>query len=259
MLILNKKDIELTVGPIDMLRAIEEAMLLQEDGDFNMPDRMHADYKGNVLLLMPCFADQYFSTKMISVFPKNKLKNQPSLHGSLVLNDGETGQPLALMDGAKLTALRTGAVGGLGLAYTSPKSISKIGLIGAGVQGFHQIIFAAVVRNLTEVYIHDPFAQNIEAFVEGLKKYLPEVKFIVTKTVEELLLNSEAIVTATTSKSPVLPNKTELFSEKSFIGIGSYTPLMREFPEAVFSKTNKIFVDTHFAKKECGDLIFPLA
>ena len=89
------------------------------DGAFTMPDRLHVEHEGNVLLAMPAFAGDHFATKLVSVFPDCT----PAIQGALLLNDGADGRPLALLEGAVLTALRTGAVSGLGIARTTPRSI----------------------------------------------------------------------------------------------------------------------------------------
>jgi len=123
MLILNESDIIQAVDFNELLKSVEEAFLIQEAGNFNMPNRMHVEQDGNVLLLMPCFTDDLFSTKLVSIFPENINHGKPVIYGSVILNDGKTGEPLALLNGSKLTALRTGAVGALGLLYTTPKNI----------------------------------------------------------------------------------------------------------------------------------------
>ncbi|NLB21255.1 MAG: hypothetical protein GX829_10680 [Clostridium sp.] len=74
----------------------------------------------------------------------------------------------------------------------------------------------------------------------------------------EIILRSEVIITTTTAKEPLFPNEEELFRGKHFIGIGSYKPDMREFPDALSRVVDKVYVDTIFAKEETGDLSQPL-
>ncbi len=254
MLILNESDIIKAVDFNELLKSVEEAFLIQEEGNFNMPDRMHIDQDGNVLLLMPCFTDDYFSTKLVSVFPENKNIGKPALYGSLILNDGETGEPLALLNGSKLTALRTGAIGALGLLYTTPKNTKTLGLVGAGVQGFHQVLFACAVREIERVSIYDPFNHNLKGFITDLKKYLPDVEITQSASAIELINNSEAIITATTSMKPVLPDEENIFKGKHIIGIGSYKPEMQELPDRLFNILDQIFIDTLHAARESGDI-----
>ena len=258
MLILNKKQIEESVSILDVLKAVEKAFLLQESGDFLMPRRMHVEHNGNVLLLMPAFAGEYFATKLVSVFPENKNMDLPAIYGTVILNDGKTGKPLAMMDGSTVTAWRTGAVGGLGIAYTTPKNISTLGLIGAGYQGLHQVLFAAVVRNINTVNFYEPHEKNAEHFVANLRKYLPHIQLKRQSDPAQVLASSEVIVTATTSETPVVPHDAELLKNRHFIGIGSYKPSMREYPDALFRLTEKVIVDTPHAHEETSDLAVPL-
>lgn len=254
MLVLNEADIIKAVDFNDLLKSVEDAFLMQEKGNFNMPDRTHIDFEGNVLLLMPCFSNDYFSTKLVSVFPENKNLGKPAIYGSVILNDGKTGEPLALLDGSKLTALRTGAVGAMGLLYTTPKNIKSLGLVGAGVQGFHQVLFACAVRSIDHVYVFDPFNQNLNTFIKDLKKYLPEVEITNCSNSLELTKKSEAIITTTTSMTPVLPDDRNLYIGKHIIGIGSYKPKMQELPDSIYKDLDQVFVDTKHAIKESGDL-----
>lgn len=258
MLILNKEHILETVSFLDILQVVEEALERQESGDYLMPDRMHVENGDNVFLLMPSFADQYFSTKLVSVFPGNSKLKLPSTQAAIVLMDGKSGKILSLLDGTTITGLRTGAVGALGLAYTTPVEISRVGLIGAGYQGFHQLLFAAAVRNLVEVNIYDPSLKDENLFREQIQKYFPHLSIHFRPDSREVVENSEAVITATTSMEPVLPDEETLLKNKHFIGIGSFKPTMREYPDALFRCIKRVFVDTDLAREESGDISIPL-
>ncbi len=242
----------------EIMARIEEAFRIQQSRDFYMPDRMHAEYKGNTLLLMPCFTPSAMGTKLVSLFQENTKKNLPRLYGEMILNDTETGEPLALMNGAVLTALRTGAVGGVGVRFTTPEDTTILGIVGTGVQGLFQAIYATLVRPIKKVLVFDRSKENIEKFKKGYSNRFKEITIKVNESVDELVKASQVIITATNSKEPVLPNKLDLLEGKHFIGIGSYKPDMREFPEVLFKLAENIFIDTELAKKESGDLVIPL-
>jgi ornithine cyclodeaminase len=258
MLCLSEGDILKAVTPEEIVDELEAAVRLYETDEFHMPDRMHVDYEGNVLLLMPCFTSKKFATKLVSVFPGNAEKNIPVVMGTVVLNDGQTGEPLALLNGTVLTALRTGAVGALGIRYLTPPTVKTLGIVGAGIQGFNQALFASYVRELSDIFVFDIDAQKCVFLREKLSKRRPGIKIHQPKSVEELLQHSEAVITATTSLQPVLPDKRELLEGKHFIGIGSYRPDMREFPEVLFKLLNRVLIDTRQAASESGDLVTPL-
>jgi len=254
MLILNQKEIWSALTFEEALNAMEEAFKLFEAGDFHMPDRMHAHHRDNTLLLMPCFTDQFFGTKLVSVNPENPKRNLPSIYGSMILNDGKSGEALALMNGAALTAFRTGAVGGIGIKYTTPENADSVGIIGTGVQGFTQALFACKVRPIKKLYVFDTQLEKANAFITKLQIELPEVEINTCTSNRELVEKSQIIITATTSKQAVIPDDAELLKGKHFIGIGSYKPDMHEFPARLYPLLDKLYVDTPFAKEETGDV-----
>ena len=258
MLILNQKQIENLLSKSEVLEAVEQAFKIFHEENFDMPDRMHAHYKDITLLLMPCFTDHFFGTKLVSVNPKNPGIGKPSIYGSMILNDADSGEPLALLNGAALTAIRTGAVGATGIKYISKESSQTVGIIGTGIQGFTQAIFACSVRPVKKINVFDLDEKKLKDFVNQLQEKLPEVDIRSLNSSEELVRDSEIIICATSSENPVIPNDTNLLKGKCFVGIGSYKPNMREFPDSLFSLIQNVWVDTPFAAKESGDIAVPL-
>ncbi len=258
MLCISEKEILEAVTLKEVSDTVEAALVLYETKEFHMPRRMHLDYEGNSLLLMPCFTREKFSTKLVSVFPGNTERDVPVVIGTMILNDGETGKPLALLDGTKLTALRTGAVGAVAVRHTTPQDIHTLGIVGAGVQGFHQALFACQERKISDIRVFDQVPGKVDHFVKNLVGMVPGVKTHWAGSAEELVMESELIITATNSSRPVLPDKEDLLKNKHFIGIGSYKPDMREFPASLFRLLDRMFVDTDHAAAESGDLIDPL-
>lgn len=242
----------------DWITAMEDAMRDTAEGRVKVPPRSHIDQGHNTLLLMPCFSEEYFATKLVSVFPKNLLKHKPVIYGTVVLNDGQTGEPLAVLDGAKLTAMRTAAVGSLGIKYLAPEKAKTLGIIGLGIQGLHQALFACEIRPIEELRIMDHSRERIKLFTERFHAYFKHVKVIPCDTAEELCAASEIIITATGSHHPVVPEKAEFWQGKTLIGIGSYKPEMREFPDKLMSELSQVFVDTQQGLVESGDLLIPL-
>ncbi|MFC2119205.1 ornithine cyclodeaminase family protein [Bacteroidota bacterium] len=258
MLCLSESDIIKAVTLTELVDAIESAFIIYEKGDFFMPPRMHIDYKKNTLLLMPCFTEDKFATKLVSLFPDNPAINKPVLYGSVLLNDGETGEPLAIINGAKLTAMRTGAVGGVAVRWLSDNNSETLGIIGAGVQGFHQALFCLNERNIKTLNVFDKNEKVIQGFINKIPEYKKNIKICRCKSSEEVLDNSEIIIMATTSTKPVLTEKSEKLKDKTYVAIGSYKPEMKEFPAALFHLADQYFIDTEHAMEESGDLIDPL-
>jgi ornithine cyclodeaminase len=258
MLILNKQQIHQLADPRELMQELEEALIQQEEGKVIMPQRMHADFEGNTLLLMPCYYGDYFATKMVSVFPDNPAQQLPAIYGSVVFNDGKSGKPLALLEGSSLTAQRTGAVGGIGIRHTTPGNINSVGLIGAGVQGYHQLIYACNARPVKSVRIFDHNVDAVNRIMEKLKEVFPKIEFIAAGSVDQLIKHSQIVITATSSSTPVLPNEPGMLLGKHFIAVGSYTPQMQELPDKLFCLADQLIVDTEHAAHESGDVINPV-
>ena len=258
MICLSESDIHEAVTYDEVMDAVEAALKLYEIKDFHNPLRTHVEYQGNTLLLMPCFTRKSFGTKLVSLFPGNEQKELPTLYGIMVLNDIQNGKPLAILNGSVLTSVRTGAVGGVSIRHLTPDSVHTAGIVGTGVQGFHQALFACQARNITDLYLFDLAAYNVSFCMEKLAPELPEVKLHQANSIDQLIEESQIVITTTTSHMPVLPNKEEIMTKKHFVGIGSYKPNMREFPQALFKQLRRVYVDTNHALDESGDLIEPL-
>jgi ornithine cyclodeaminase/alanine dehydrogenase-like protein (mu-crystallin family) len=180
------------------------------------------------------------------------------IYGTVVLNDGETGEPLAVLDGSKLTAMRTAAVGSVGIKYLAPENADTLGIIGLGIQGLHQALFACEIRPIKELRILDRSHKNMKLFTERFSTYYKGIKVIMCKTAEELCRSSEIIITATASSQPVVPKTGGWWRGKTLIGIGSYKTDMREFPDEVLHEVKRLYVDTMHGLNETGDLLLPL-
>lgn len=260
MLFLNDKDIRESIELKDIISGVEDAYRLYEEKKFYMPDRISIDRDGDMLMFMPGFTEKYMGTKILTLYPDNNKRNLPVIDGLMLINDVDTGEVLSIMDGKTVTELRTGAVGGVGIKYTTPEDAETVGLIGTGVQGLVQLQYACEVRDIKFINIFNRNDKKTEDFIARLKKLIDSNIIINSFDSErEVVEKSEIIITATTSKSPVIPDDEELLKGKHFIGIGSYKEDMRELPDALSKVVDKIYIDTEFAKIETGDLSQPLA
>lgn len=258
MRILNNQQINGLLQLNEIISAVEAAMITHEDQSSAVPQRMKIDYGNNTLLCMPAFSYNFFSTKLVSVVPGNTALQLPVTNGILVLNDAKTGLPLAMMNAAKLTALRTGAIGSLGIKYLTRENSNSIGLVGSGFQGIHQAIFACCVRPIKTVYClyrSEAAFRNLTAFIN---QYCPEVKTQACQTAEELLQRTQIIIAATTSDTPVLPEADSLLENKHYFSIGSFKPTMQELPDGVYRLAGQLVLDSEFARHEAGDAINPV-
>ncbi|MGE8203127.1 ornithine cyclodeaminase family protein [Heyndrickxia sp. NPDC080065] len=257
MLVLNEQDILRTISMEDMIDTIEHAYMLYENEQYEMPLRSHISDHENTYLLMPCVADHTIGIKIVSVFPNNY--EFPVTQGIIILTDRKNGATKAILNGTLLTGLKTGAVSGAAIKYLSTKSAKTVGLIGTGYQGLYQLIATCTVRDIQDIYLYNRTSSKLPSFIDTLKNHLkPNVQIHITDNTLELVKQSEIIITSTSAHDPVLPNISNIYNGKLIVGIGSYQPHMREFPESLYMNLENLFIDTHDAKHETGDIIDPI-
>lgn len=261
MIFLNKEDVLKCINYKEMMETIEEAYKAYAKENYSMPLRLGEEIGKNkdTLLLMPCVNENGFGTKMLTLFPKNTEKGKPYIDGIMILNDKEVGETTAIMDAKILTALRTGAVGGVAIKHLASENADTVGIIGCGIQGFYQAIYASHARNFKTINIYSRRIEPLEEFKNKLSKEIDaNININICNTSEELVRASQVIVTATTTTDPVIEDDIDLIKNKCFIGIGSFKPNMIEFPKSVTQYSDEIYMDTDHALQETGDLITPL-
>lgn len=258
MLIINEKYMQENITINNILNSIEEALLIKESGNFVQPDRIHLGEDENPFLLMPCFKENYFSTKLITIYPKNSEINEAVTQGVILLNDMKTGRPIALLNGTYLTALRTGCVGGVSSKYLAKKDASSLAIIGAGTQSLFQVLATCSVRPIKDVFVYSRTETKVDNFIEKLKSLLPNVNFHKCYSSRDAIIKSDIVICATTSSNPVIPDESDLYKGKHIIAIGSYQPHTRELCDAAIKSADYIYTDTLFAIEESGDLGIPI-
>jgi ornithine cyclodeaminase/alanine dehydrogenase-like protein (mu-crystallin family) len=258
MIFIDSKAISEAATIQEWINITEEAILASLTNAALIPQRMHIDHGRDTFLLMPCITDEYWTTKLVSFCPGNNIRGLPSIYGTVVLNSSSTGEPLAVMDGSKLTALRTAAVSAVGIKYLAPENARSLGVVGTGIQAIEQARFACSVRKIEKISVFDLSGISMRTFLDRFEAEFPGISIIVSKDAESVCSGSEIIITATNSTDPVFPDKKDLFTGKIFVGIGSYKPECREYPDAFFRNLEQIFTDTLHALKESGDLIYPV-
>lgn len=261
MIVLSKKEIEELVDLNEMMDQIEEAYRIYGTGEYYMPPRPSVEHENKTLMYMPCYTKDIIGTKILSIFPENAALGLPSIDGVVLLNDRTTGTPVAVLDGQVVIAYRTGAVGGVGIRHLSREDCHTVGIVGAGVQGFHLALYACAARNIHTVCVYNHSDRDIREYLDRLEKTIdnPDIKVVQCKTVEELTGLSDIICTATPAVRPVLPDDRKLLESKCIIAVGSYTPQMREIPDAIWDLVDKVYIELPYACEESGDLSQPLS
>ncbi|MFO7941865.1 MAG: ornithine cyclodeaminase family protein [Bacillota bacterium] len=260
MLALNAVDLRSAISMKEAIDTVEEAYAAFSAGRTLAPLRTPMELPQGVTLTMPSFSASHDTAgvKVVSVFPDNPGVDLPTILGVMLLIDGSTGSPLAILDGASLTALRTGASGGVAAKYLARSHSRVAAVIGAGVQGRSQLEALFQVRNLSEVRVFDIDRDRAERFVDEMKDD-GEVEFAVCDNSAEAMSGADVIVCATTSTNPVF-EYAEVSRGAHITGIGSYRPDMAEIGADTIRGADRVVVDSREACwEEAGDFIQPFS
>ena len=255
MLILPAEQIENLLTPSEIIEAVRIGIINCESGVYEVPKRMHLEGKGITNLVMPAMGERYFCTKLVSVVPKNPQEGLPIILGSVILSKMKTGESVAMMDAPMITALRTAAVGALGLDLIASEKVEKIGIIGLGVQGIWQTIFACSVRSVKQVFCYSRTKSRFDFYKKKVLEKCPNLELVWCGNADEVVRKSEVIYACTTSSKPIFSDDEKLIKNKRFISVGSFRKDMQELPDSVYKNADVLMIDSEAAKEEVGDVI----
>lgn len=252
-LLLNQAEI-LEVGATDiqfLLEAVEEGFRLHGQGDCTNPPKVALGRPGRprdlVMALPGYLGGQYhmFGVKWVLAIPDNLERGLPRSSGLIVLNDGETGWPLCIMDGTIVNIVRTGAVSGVGARHLARPDSRRLCLIGAGPQGRMQVTALAAVLPLDEVEVFDLNRER----AEQAAAYLAERLGLAARAVDEpapAVRAADVVVTATIAQEPYLAWDW-LRPGTLYVDMASHDA----YPE-VYLRADKVIVDDWRQLKEHG-------
>ncbi|KAA0259256.1 hypothetical protein FHQ18_02045 [Deferribacter autotrophicus] len=227
-------------------------------GKVIVPQRIHLDsgrFK-STYLFMPVLSEELkkVAFKYVGVCSENIQRGIPAINGFVMLADAVTGIPEMFFDGATLTAIRTGAVGGTAIDLLSREDSKVMAVFGTGPQAETQIYAALSVREIEKIYVYYRRKEKGELFV---KKIVNEVDVDVELTNDKSMIEkADIIIAATNSKIPLFDSSNLKFRDGVHINaIGSFKPDMQEIDEYVYEKFD-VFVDSKIGcSKESGDII----
>src|SRR3954454_16828276 len=129
-------DVEAAVSPEQALEAVRDAFVAYASGEWTMPPKVYVPaYPEGDVRAMPALGGGHALLKWVTSFPGNPALGLPTVMGIVVLSDASNGAPVAVLDAAAVTALRTGAAAVLAAETLGRADASSAAVIGAGVNG----------------------------------------------------------------------------------------------------------------------------
>jgi len=261
-LIINHDEVKELLPIRACIDVMEDAFNELAEGKYHQPLRTITrppDVKG-VMAMMPSYRAgerPLFGLKAICVFPGNAALGKDAHQGAVILFDGNTGELRAIVNASAITAIRTAAVSALATRVLARKDAATLAIIGAGVQARTHLEAIACVRKLEQVRVAALRKESAESFCRELKPHV-SCDLEAVDSSEAAVRNAQIIVTATTSRDPVI--RREWVAAGAHINaIGTFSPKARELDTATMV-AGSVFVDRReSAFNEAGDYLIAAA
>jgi alanine dehydrogenase len=156
----------------EQLELVEQTYRALAAGRVELPPKPGVHPRKNSFIhAMPAYLqdEDVVALKWVAGYPANKERGLPYITGLIVLNDPETGLPLAIMDGAEITAARTAAASGVCVRRFAPDGWRRAAILGCGEQGrFHARLLAALNAEV-RIRAYDPHPERVQAMPEPVE------------------------------------------------------------------------------------------
>lgn len=215
-----------------------------------LPDQPDA-----TLLLLPAWrAGLIVGVKIVSVFPGNAQRGLPAVEGVYYLINGSTGQPLAIMDGARLTLWKTAAASALAASYLARKDVEELLVVGTGKLAPFLARAHCSIRNFRRVRIWGRDDSKSQAVSSALTELGYPAEAV--SDIESAAKQADVISCATLATEPLVSGRW-LAPGTHLDLVGGFTPGMREADDEAIRR-GTVFLDTHEAREQAGDIVQPL-
>ena len=237
LLVLSEHDVTALLTMPECIEVMEDALAALARGEVHNPLRqaIRAPGASGLLGLMPAWRSgetPFYALKEVCVFPENPKRGLDTHLGAVILHSGETGEPLAIVNAAAVTAIRTAAVSAVATKLLARADASVLAILGTGVQARSHREAIPLVRSIREIRMCGRGGD-----------------------VQEAVRGADIIVTATSSREPVL--RREWLSPGVHINaVGSSIAAARELDGATVAAAS-LFVDRRESTvNEAGDYLF---
>lgn len=212
----------------------------------------------NTALMMPSVAEELgvLGLKVVTVAPNNPKVGKKTINGVVMLSDFQTGEPLALLEGAYLTMIRTGALSGVATKYLARQNAKNLCIIGTGEQAKGLVQAMLAVRDIEKIMLYNRTEQKATEFAAYIKEKF-NIPVYIYADANEAVREADIVVTTTNSSTPVFSDTLKPGAHVN--AVGSFRPAMQELPTHVISSADKVVVESkEAALEETGDLQIPM-
>ncbi|HUI60953.1 MAG TPA: ornithine cyclodeaminase family protein [Steroidobacteraceae bacterium] len=256
LLIVGGADVRRALPMSDCIEAVDKAMRAYSSGAADVPLRTIMTLPGgrDFFGVMPGYLGEPASlgAKVLTVYPDNPARGLPSHVGMVLLFDVQRGIPLAVMDAAEITAIRTAAASAVATRALARRDACHLAILGTGEQAATHLEAMAVVRKLRSVRIWGRSMDKAQSFAaaQGPRH---SIRIDVCKTADAAVEGADIVCTVTAAREPVLSgSRLEPGAHVNLVGASRANA--READDDVVTRS-RYFVDSRVsARAEAGEL-----
>jgi len=258
LLVVRAQEIRKLLSMSDCIDVMDQAMRAASDGSVNMPPRIIAPVGdgADFFILMPGALREptTYGAKVVSLLPGNPSTGHPAVQGFVTLFDGSNGAPVAILDGAEITRIRTAAASALATRQLARSAACTHGIIGAGVQAEAHLEAIACVRDIEKICVWARDFKKAQAFAD---QHSGQCNIHAVASPADAAV-CDIVSVVTNSAEPVLQGA--WLSPGSHINlVGAHEAHDREADSDAVSSAS-IYVDSRkSALSEAGDLLIPIS
>jgi ornithine cyclodeaminase/alanine dehydrogenase-like protein (mu-crystallin family) len=252
--VIGANDIRRLLPFADCIDAMSDAMSSFSKGEASPAFRLAYPLpRGDArLYVMPggSQASPMYCAKLVSIHPRSV----PAIQGVVALFDAESGAPLAILDGAAITSIRTAAASAMATRTLSRRDCTTLGLLGTGVQADSHLEAICAIRSVKEVRVSGESAQAARDFAD---RHDGRDVTVIPSDVSEVC-GCDIVTAVTSSAVPVVAGKYVRAGAHVNL-VGAHSPESREADSDLVSGA-RVFVDSRRAAlEEAGDLLIPIS
>jgi len=256
VLILTEDEVTKLLDMQSAIACLENAFREQSEKRFLMPERQVFKATDSAIVRVMAASMPKLETLGLKVLLGVPAKRKEGLtYFVVMLFSPDDASLQAIISAQRLTQLRTGGASAIATKYLARNSIRKVGILGAGVQGYGQLEGIAAAIKPQEAIVFDIDNLRVRSFVEKAENQLG-IKVGQAKDLEELY-ETDVLCTATTSVKPLIFGN-RMRNGTHVNAIGSNAPNRQEIDDTVLLKCRVFVDDTAQALSESGDLIIPI-
>ncbi len=249
--ILTRADVESLLTMDIAVPAVERAFAAHGRGEAIMPAKVYLaleQYDGD-FRAMPSYLDGSAGVKWVNSHPRNPEKHGlPAVMGMYILSDPANAYPLAVMDATYLTAVRTGAAGGVAAKHLARPSAKTVGFIGCGVQA------RALLAALQTALARDLQTKMADANPEAAQRFAGEAGGVAVSTEEAA--GCDIVCTATPVRTPIV-RRAWIAQGAHINAMGADGPGKQELDSQILADAKIVIDDDHQATAS-GEINVPL-